>query len=106
MKYRFDKENAARRPGIKTLGEAIDLMLKRYQLETKYDQTYLAAHWEKIIGKEIASRTSAIYMKEQTLFLKIESSALANELVIAKSKLIQTLNREFGYELVTEIVFI
>jgi predicted nucleic acid-binding Zn ribbon protein len=103
--YRFNKENASRRPGVKTLGEAIEAMLAAYKIERKFDQTYLSAHWERVIGKEIASRTESIYIEETTLFLRLNSSTMAQELVMAKSKLIQSLNREFGYELITDIVF-
>jgi predicted nucleic acid-binding Zn ribbon protein len=103
--YRFNKEKASRRPGIKTLGEAFAAMLAAYKIERKFDQTYLSTHWEKVIGKEIASRTTNIYVEETTLFLRLNSSVMAQELVMAKSKLIQSLNREFGYELITDIVF-
>jgi predicted nucleic acid-binding Zn ribbon protein len=104
--YRFNKENASRRPGIKTLGEAIESLLDSYKLRAKFDETSVTAFWEKIIGKHIASHTSAVYVKNKVLFLKIDSAPLRNELVLAKSKLIQSVNREYGYEMIDDIVFI
>jgi len=106
MIYRFKKENAARRPGAVTIGEAIGKLLDSYRLHTKFDETSVKVHWEKLVGQEIASRTTSIYVKDKVLFLQLNSSPLTNELVIAKQKLITSLNREFGYELITDIVFI
>lgn len=103
--YRFNKENASRRPGIKPLSEVIEQLLQTYRIKGRYDETSVAAFWEKIVGKVIASRTESVYVKEHVLFLKIDSAPLRSELVIAKSKLIQTVNREFGYELINDIIF-
>jgi predicted nucleic acid-binding Zn ribbon protein len=104
--YRFNKENASRRPGIKTLGEAIDALLDSYKIRAKFDETSIAAFWEKIIGKDIAAHTLAVYVKDKVLFLKIDSAPLRNELVLAKSKLILSINREYSYEIINDIVFI
>ncbi|AXE21234.1 DUF721 domain-containing protein [Runella rosea] len=106
MVYRFKKENAARRPGVTTVGDAINKMLEIYRLRGKFDESSVKVYWEKLVGKEIASRTSDIYVKDKVLFLRLDSAPLANELVIAKRKLIQSLNDSFGYELITDIVFI
>ena len=104
--YRFDKEKASRRPGITPLKEAIDMMLDRYKLRNKFDQSYVVAHWEKIMGSAIGSRTKTVYIRDRTLFLQIESAPLRNELVRAKSKIIELINREMNSNLVDEVVFI
>jgi predicted nucleic acid-binding Zn ribbon protein len=106
MIYRFKKENAARKPGTSSVGDAIGKMLEMYRLNAKFDETSVNVHWEKLVGSKIAARTSAIYVKEKVLFLQLTSAPLAQELVIAKRKLIESLNREFGYEIITDIVFI
>lgn len=106
MIYRFKKENAARKPGTISVGDAIGKMLEMYRLNAKFDETSVKVHWEKLVGSKIAARTSTIYVKEKVLFLQLTSAPLAQELVIAKRKLIESLNREFGYEIITDIVFI
>jgi predicted nucleic acid-binding Zn ribbon protein len=104
--YRFDKEKASRRPGITPLKDAIDQMLEKYRLRSRFDQSYVVAHWDKIMGSAIASRTKTVYIKERVLFLQIESAPLRNELVRAKSKIIELINREMGTNLVEDVVFI
>jgi predicted nucleic acid-binding Zn ribbon protein len=104
--YRFDKEKASRKPGITSLKEALDLMLDRYRLRARYDQSYVVAHWDKIMGNAIASRTKQVYIHEGVLFLQIESAPLRNELVRAKSKIIELINREMQKNIVKDVVFI
>ncbi|MCE7071362.1 MULTISPECIES: DUF721 domain-containing protein [Dyadobacter] len=106
MQYRFDKEKASRRPGVTPLKDAIDQMLEKYRLRNRFDQSYVVAHWEKIMGSAIATRTKTVYIKEKTLFLQIESAPLRNELFRAKGKIIELINREMGSELLEEVVFI
>jgi len=104
--YRFDKEKASRRPGITPLKEAIDLMIERYRLRNKFDQSYVVAHWEKIMGTAIGSRTKTVYIRDRKLFLQIESAPLRNELVRAKSKIVELINREMNNDLVEDVIFI
>ncbi len=104
--YRFNKEQASRRPGITPLKDAIDQMLDKYRLRNRFDQSYVVAHWDKIMGEAIATRTKKVFIKDRTLFLQIESAPLRNELVRAKFKIIELINREMKSDLVDEVVFI
>ncbi|TAE41949.1 MAG: DUF721 domain-containing protein [Runella slithyformis] len=104
--YRFDKESSTRRPGARTIGDAINQLLDTYRIRTQFDESSLVAFWGKIVGQTIAERTTNLYVKEKVLFLQIDSAPLRNELVIAKSKLILMLNKEFEYEMIEDIVFL
>ncbi|MFT5883879.1 MAG: hypothetical protein ACI9IP_000329 [Arcticibacterium sp.] len=86
--------------------EALDAFLDSFNLKSKFNETSLVASWEKIMGQTIASRTDKIFVRSGTLFLRITSAPLRQELVLAKSKLISLINREMGHELVNEVVFI
>ncbi|MES2733791.1 MAG: DUF721 domain-containing protein [Bacteroidota bacterium] len=104
--YRAYREQSARRPGTSTLKEAIGELLNTYQLRGKFNETYLVTYWEKLMGSCIASRTSRIYMNNKKLYIQIDSAPLKNELTMAKSKMIELLNREIGEVVVEEVVFI
>jgi predicted nucleic acid-binding Zn ribbon protein len=88
------------------LKEAIDEFLKSFKLTQKYNETYVIAHWEQIMGKSIATRTEKIFVKNGVLYLKISSAPLRSELLMAKSKMIKLLNQEMQNELIKEVVFI
>lgn len=104
--YRFEKANTGRKANTLTLKEAIDDLLNAYKLRGKFNETYLTAHWETIMGKAIANRTSKVYVSDHKLYVQITSAPLRNELVLAKSKIIQLVNQEVGSEVIDEVVFI
>ncbi|MFN8352896.1 MAG: DUF721 domain-containing protein [Spirosomataceae bacterium] len=104
--YQLDKRNTSRKAGTITLKEAIDNLLNVYKLRGKFNETYLAAHWETIMGKAISNRTSKVYVAERKLYVQITSAPLRNELVLAKSKIIELLNKEVGEEVIDEVIFI
>lgn len=89
-----------------TLKEAINEMLKAYQLEGKLKEVNILASWGRIMGPMIAKHTQNIYIKNQKLFIQVDSPALKSELSLSKHKIIEVLNKEAGKELVTEVVFL
>jgi len=88
------------------LKEAIDLLLETYRIKGKFQETAIVAHWEEIMGKTIASRTTELYIRDQKLFLKLSSSVLRNELQMARQKIIDLLNARAGSEVIREVVFL
>ena len=104
--YSFNRDNARRKKGDQSLKEAINDLLDFYKIKSKYNETYLVAYWEKIMGKTIASRTEEVYVSEKKLFLKVNSAPLRNELVLAKHKIIELINREIGEDIIEEVIFI
>ncbi|MFS8617089.1 MAG: DUF721 domain-containing protein [Solitalea sp.] len=89
-----------------SLKEAIDLLLETYRIKGKFQETAIVAHWEEIMGKTIASRTTELYIRDQKLFLKLSSSVLRNELQMARQKIIDLLNARAGSEVIREVVFL
>lgn len=87
------------------LKEAIDHLLDAYKLRGRLSENRLIQSWEKIMGKVIARHTSNIYLKENRLFVKLNSSVLRSELSYAKGKIIVRINEEIGQNLVKDIVF-
>ena len=88
------------------LKDAFESFLKVYNLKSKFNETYLVAYWEKIMGASIAKRTEKIYIKNGVLFIRISSAPLSQELLLAKSKLIQLLNAEIGETVISDVIFI
>ncbi|MFT4032066.1 MAG: DUF721 domain-containing protein [Siphonobacter sp.] len=99
-------EYTRRKSNTTTLKVAIEDMLKAYQLKNKYSETYLVAFWERLVGKAIANRTGRLYVSEGTLYIEIRSAPLRQELVLAKTKLIELINREMGEDIVKDVIFI
>ncbi|MDI9881486.1 DUF721 domain-containing protein [Flectobacillus longus] len=104
--YSYNRENAKRKTSASSLKEAIEDMLEFYKLRTKFDETYVAAHWEQIMGAPIAARTTRVYITEAKLYIQLDSASLRNELLMAKNKILQLINQAIGAELVNEVIFL
>jgi predicted nucleic acid-binding Zn ribbon protein len=86
--------------------EAIEAFLKAYNLKGKFNETYLVAFWERMMGKTIANHTQQLYVKDKTLFLKLDSAPLRQELYMAQSKVIELINKDVGERVVEEVIFL
>lgn len=89
-----------------SLKEAIESLLRVYKLQNKFDETYIIAHWEEIMGKPIAARTTKVYIKDKKLFLSVDSAPLKKELLMAKQKMIELLNKTAQQDIIAEVVFL
>jgi len=93
------------RSNEQSLGDVIRAFLKQHRLEKKLDETKLIHSWEKIVGDMIARHTRNIYIRNRILFVKLDSPALANELSYARAKIVKSLNKEAGKELIEDVKF-
>lgn len=95
-----------RKPNDISLKDAIAKMLSVYRLKGKYDETGVVVHWPDIMGTAVANRTTQIYVSQQKLFVRIESSVIKNELMMVKTGIIEKLNERAGAQVINEIVFL
>ena len=88
-----------------SLKEAIDQLLKAYKLDDKLAERRLISSWDSVMGAMIAKHTKDLAIRNKQLFVTLDSSALRNELSMAKTKIIKMLNDEVGQEVITEVIF-
>lgn len=88
------------------IGDVIKEMINMYNLNNKLDEVSIVNSWEALMGNSIAKHTKNIYLKDHTLFLKIDTPVLKNELLMSRTKIMETINKNAGKNLITEIVFI
>ena len=69
-------------------------------------KVFLNKVWSNVIGENVSKYTENIYIKDNTLFLKINSSVLKQELTYGKDKIIENFNKEVGSNEIKKIVFI
>ena len=86
--------------------DVIDAMLKSYNLEKRFDQANISKAWAKIMGTAIANRTEDITMRDSVLIVKLSSAPLKQELNGAKGKVIELITKEFGRQVVNDVLFI
>lgn len=95
-----------RRSQATPMKDAIEAFLKTFDLKTRFNETYLIAFWGRMMGPTIASRTKEIYVKNRILYLRIDSSPLRQELFMAKTKLLDLINKDVGESVVDDVVFL
>lgn len=90
--------------GFQSIGGAIRELLNSYRLDSKYDETNVINSWEKLVGKPIAKRTKRLYIKNKVLFVEFDSPSMRHDFSFHKSEIIELFRKEFGKEVVNEIV--
>ncbi|MCW3083977.1 MAG: hypothetical protein JWP12_1343 [Bacteroidetes bacterium] len=87
-----------------SIKEAIEQLLKAYKLDDRLAERRLVNAWEEVMGKMIANHTKDIFVKHKQLFVTLDSSALRNELAMAKTKIVKMMNQAAGADVIEDVV--
>lgn len=94
-----------RKTNEQTVGEVIAEIFEAYRYSGRFDEMSIMNAWPKVTGKMISKHTVRLDIKNKTLFVTLNSSALRNELSYSRTKLIKLLNNKAGKEVITDLVF-
>ena len=93
-----------RRSKTISLAEALNDYIKEMNLGGKLSEIGVLGSWEEIVGKAISSRTTRIYIKDNVLYVHLNSSVVRNELLMLRQALKEKLNEKAGSEVIKDIV--
>ncbi len=88
------------------ISQAIQELLKSQHLKPKFDEANVLASWERIVGKAIAKRTKRINIRNKVLFVELLSPSMKHDLGFHKKEMLELIKKEFGSEVVAEIVIL
>jgi predicted nucleic acid-binding Zn ribbon protein len=91
---------------FQTIGDAVRQMLGTFRLESKFDEATLIASWERLVGGPIAKRTKKVFVKDKILFVEFKSPSMKNDFLLHKSKILEVFQKEFGREVVRDIIIL
>lgn len=94
-----------KRKDAEPIGKLIQQYLRRESLDSPLNERRLINSWAQLMGKTTASLTQDIYIRNQTLYVKLTSSTLRQELMMAKDFIVRRLNDNVGATVITNIVF-
>lgn len=80
--------------------EYIDALGHRRKLR----EVNIVSSWEKIMGKAISNHTKSVFIKNKTLFVKLDSPVLRNELLMRKESIIKHLNDYAGENIIEKVI--
>lgn len=86
-----------------SMKDAINSFMKASGLEDEYVEKKVLGNWENIVGKPIALRTEKLRIENKILHITLNSAVMRDELFQQKSKIIQLINDEAGYEMVNDV---
>ncbi len=88
-----------------TLKQVIEQLLKAYKWDDRLDEARLKDSWEKVVGGIIGKHTTGMVIRKKILYVSLDSSALRNDLMMSRSKIVNMLNDEVGKKVIEDIVF-
>ncbi|MBR7012285.1 MAG: DUF721 domain-containing protein [Muribaculaceae bacterium] len=94
-----------KRTEAKNIGQIIDELLKRENLDVALDEHRASAMWPQIVGDGINRYTIKRYVNNGVMTVHLSSASLSNELMLNRASIIQRINEALGREIIHEIIF-
>lgn len=95
---------AKRNNNILNIHEALKDFVETNKLEKGLDKVNVREAWTDLMGNGVNNYTTAIELKNDTLFVQLSSSVLREELSYGKEKIITMLNEALGKTLIKKLV--
>ena len=95
---------AKRKNDNSPLSEALKDFIQKNKLQHGIDKVNAREAWVNLMGNGVNNYTTAIELRNETLYVSLSSSILREELSLGKSKILDMLNEELGKNLVKKIV--
>lgn len=86
------------------MSDALNEFIQEHKLQKGMDKVDVRAAWTSLMGNGVNNYTTAVELRNETLFISLSSSVLREELSHGKSKIIAMLNEELGKELVKRLI--
>lgn len=86
------------------MSDALKEFIRENKLQKGIDKVNVREAWIGLMGNGVNNYTTAVELKNETLFVSLSSSVLREELSLGKSKIIAMLNEELGKDLVKKLV--
>lgn len=93
------------RKKVRSIAELLPEFLRSEGLETPLLQKRLMDSWDTVVGAPIAAYCGEKFIKNQTLFVKLQNPALRADLTMNRSILVRRLNEQVGAMVIADIKF-
>ncbi len=91
------------RKSVKGIDTILAHILRQQGLETPLLQNLLIDSWDEVAGSMAARYTTEKYIRNQTLFVKIQNPALRQDLSMMRSQLVKRLNQAVGAQVIADV---
>jgi hypothetical protein len=87
-----------------SMKDALSAFIQKNNLQYGIDKVDVQTAWSNVMGNGVVNYTTAIELRQNTLFVSLSSSVLREELSLGRSKIIQMLNEELNKDLIKKLV--
>ena len=96
-----------KRNKAQNISDLVMQFLRLSGLETPLNEHRLIQAWSDVLGPQMSKYTDVehLYIKNQKLYVHVTSAALRQELSMARSTLVKTLNNRVGSQVIVDIIF-
>lgn len=94
-----------KRTNSESVGELIRQYLRQQGLEAPLNEYRLIQGWAHVMGPVVARYTRDLVIRNQTLYVRLSSPVLRQELSMQRRELVTRLNAYVGAQVVCDIVF-
>ncbi|MFT5754337.1 MAG: hypothetical protein ACI9FW_001314 [Flavobacterium sp.] len=96
MAKRFNEEHS--------MEDILKEFIQVNKLDSGMDKVDVEQAWKNLMGTGVNNYTDEVLLKRETLYVKLSSAVLRNELSYGKDKIIKMINEEMGKEVVKSLV--
>lgn len=93
-----------RRNEHRPLSEVLKEFVDDHDLQQGLDKVDVREAWTNLMGKGVNSYTESVSLRQDTLYVRLSSSVLREELSYGQEKIIAMINEALGKALVKKLV--
>ena len=86
------------------IGALVNEFLRTQGLESPLNEDRLLMAWGDVMGKVTERNTGRLFIRNETLYAEIKSSALRADLMLRKVETVNKLNNFVGFRVIKDIV--
>lgn len=96
MAKRFNEEQS--------IQDVLKNFISHNKLQGGIDKIEVKEVWFRLMGNGVANYTEEVELRKETLYVKLSSAVLREELMFGREKIIKMINQEIGKEVVKTLV--
>ena len=86
--------------------EILYSFFKQKQISQGVFNSKVSIAWKKTAGKQFSKYTKDIYLRKNTLYIKVSNPILRDEISYSKNKIIELINSELKQDIIEKIVLL
>ena len=86
--------------------EVLNSFFNQKQINQGVVNSKIGVAWKKTVGNQLSKYTKDIYLKKNTLFIRVSNPMLKEEISYSRNKIIELINCELKQDIIEKIVLL